>query len=85
MVSNRCFNYLRNFVNGSIRRERIFGDHQDYLVHYDEWITLPRAVLLDLCAEYIPDLKRPTCWTRQSQIITGIKKGDDGTRVKTSV
>lgn len=46
--------------------------------HDDEWLIsrfrLPRAILLDICAELGPTLERPTRWNRfipvQVQLIT---------------
>lgn len=55
---------LEDVANGNIRRERVFRDHQDFLAHDDDWLIsrfrLPRALLLDLCAELGPVLERPT-------------------------
>lgn len=54
----------RNHGDGRIRRERVFRDHQDLLAHDDDWLIsrfrLPRAVLLELCAELGPALQRST-------------------------
>ncbi len=40
------------------------AQHEDFLAHDDDWLIshfrLPRAVLLDLCAELGPVLDRPT-------------------------
>lgn len=48
----------------AMRRERVFRDHTDFLANDDEWLMsrfrLPRALLLDICAEFGPDLDRPT-------------------------
>ncbi len=55
---------LEDLANGRIRRERVFRDHQDFLAHDNDWLIsrfrLPRALLLDLCAELGPVLERPT-------------------------
>ncbi|KAK0140061.1 putative nuclease HARBI1 [Merluccius polli] len=61
-----------------MRHERVFRDHQDYLAHEDEWLTsrfrLPRAILLQICAELAPALRRPTRRNRsipvQVQVLT---------------
>ncbi|KAM4746618.1 uncharacterized protein FYW61_020992 [Anableps anableps] len=57
---------LKDVLNGRIRRERIFRDHQDLLVHDDDdWLIgrfrLPGALLWDPCAELGPVLEKPTC------------------------
>ncbi len=55
---------LEDYVNGRLRRERVFRDHEDFLAHDDDWLIsrfrFPRAMLLDLCAELGPTLQRPT-------------------------
>ena len=42
---------------GRIRRERVFRDQHHLLAHDDDWLIspfrLPRAVLLELCAELV--------------------------------
>ncbi len=51
---------LEDYANRRIRRERVFRDHDD------DWLIsrfrVPRAVLLDLCAELGPVLERATRW-----------------------
>ncbi|XP_060766174.1 putative nuclease HARBI1 [Neoarius graeffei] len=53
---------LEDAANGRIRRERVFRDYTDFLAHDDDWLIsrfrLPRAILLELCAELGPGLER---------------------------
>lgn len=53
---------LADHANGRIRRDRVFRDHNNLLAHDDDWLMscfrFPRAMLLDLCAELGPALKR---------------------------
>lgn len=55
---------LEDLAEGRLRRERHFRDRHDLLANNDDWLIsrfrLPRAVLLDLCAELRPQLERPT-------------------------
>ncbi len=55
---------LEDIVNGNIWRERIFREREDLLANEDDWLMsrfrLPRAVLLELCAELRPALERST-------------------------
>lgn len=52
---------------GRIRREWVIRDQHDLLAHDDDWLIsrfrLPRAVLLELCAELGPTLERSICRT----------------------
>ncbi|KAL6460876.1 hypothetical protein MHYP_G00308420 [Metynnis hypsauchen] len=63
---------LEDLANGRIRRERLFRDHYDFLAHDDDWLIsrfrVPRAVLLELCAELGPVLKRDTARSRASPV-----------------
>ncbi|KAK7925045.1 hypothetical protein WMY93_007355 [Mugilogobius chulae] len=49
-------------VDRGLRRDRVFSDREDLLAHDDDWLIsrfrLPRAVLLQLCAELGPELER---------------------------
>ncbi|KAL6488228.1 hypothetical protein MHYP_G00019690 [Metynnis hypsauchen] len=60
---------LEDIANGRSRRERVFRDHYDFLAHDDDWLIsrfrFPRAVLLELCAEFGPVLERDTARSRQ--------------------
>ena len=55
---------LEDFGNAAIRRERVFRDREDLLVHDGDWLIsrfrFPRVILLELCAELWPVLKRNT-------------------------
>ncbi|XP_062373197.1 putative nuclease HARBI1 [Sardina pilchardus] len=55
---------LEDVANGRIRRERVYHDYHDFLAHDDDWLIsrfrLPRAILLELCAELGPRLERET-------------------------
>ncbi len=61
---------------GRIRRERVFRDQQDLLAHDDDWLIsrfrLPRAVLLELCAELGPALERSTRRTHAIPVSTQV-------------
>lgn len=51
-------------VNAALRRERVFRDRSDLLSESDEWLLsrfrLPRHILLQLCANLEPQLRRET-------------------------
>ncbi|KAJ8403265.1 hypothetical protein AAFF_G00354820 [Aldrovandia affinis] len=55
---------LEDIANRAIRRERVFRDRPDFFAHDDEWLIsryrLPRAMLLELCAQMGPNLQRHT-------------------------
>jgi len=55
---------LEDIANRRIRRERVFRDQTDLLAHDDDWLMsrfrLPRALLLELCAELGPALEHET-------------------------
>lgn len=61
---------------GRIRRERVFRDQNDLLAHDDDWLIsrfrLPRAVLLELCAELGPALERRTRRTHAFSVPTQV-------------
>lgn len=61
---------LEDIANRAIRRERVFRDRADLLAHDDLWLIsryrLPRAALLELCAQMGPILQRRT---RRNQAI----------------
>lgn len=67
---------LEDFANGRLRRERVFRDHDDFLAHDDDWLIsrfrLPRAMLLELCAELGPTLQRPTTRNRPILVPTQV-------------
>lgn len=60
----------------AMRRERVFRDHHDLLAHDDDWLIsrfrLPRAVLLELCAELGPALERSTRRTHALPVPTQV-------------
>lgn len=55
---------LEDIVNGRVRWEYVFSDHTDLLAKDDDWLMsrfrLPRAIILEICAEPGPALKRET-------------------------
>ncbi|KAJ8364930.1 hypothetical protein SKAU_G00137610 [Synaphobranchus kaupii] len=55
---------LEDIANRAIRRERVFRDRADFFAHDDEWLIsryhLPRATLLELCAQMGPNLQTRT-------------------------
>ncbi len=62
--------------SGRIRREQVFRDQHDLLAHDDDWLIsrfrLPRAVLLELCAELGPALERSTRRTHTIPVPTQV-------------
>ena len=62
--------------DGRIRRERAFRIRHDFLAHDDDWLIsrfrLPRALLLDLCAELGPALQRSTRRSRAIPVPTQV-------------
>lgn len=55
---------LKDIANHGMRRQRVFRDWADFFAYDDEWLMsryrLPRATLLQLCAQISPNLQKHT-------------------------